>query len=101
MTCFVFSIYEKGNAPERLSRLSLSEWARLAPTRVLSKKYGAPSPTPRFQQAGSSPGNRLLQTLQDQFRYESLNAETEVYGVIADPIAHSLSPLIHNVIRAY
>ena len=30
------------------------------------------------------------------YHYDQINAETEVYGVIADPIGHSLSPLIHN-----
>ena len=30
------------------------------------------------------------------YDYESINAETEIYGVIADPIAHSLSPYVHN-----
>ena len=31
------------------------------------------------------------------YRYDSINVDTEVYGVIADPIGHSLSPLIHNL----
>ena len=30
------------------------------------------------------------------YRYDKINADTEVFGVIADPIGHSLSPLIHN-----
>ena len=30
------------------------------------------------------------------YRYDQINAETEVYGVVADPIGHSLSPLIQN-----
>ncbi len=35
------------------------------------------------------------------FRYDQINAETEVYGVVADPIGHSLSPLIHNAAFAH
>jgi 3-dehydroquinate dehydratase/shikimate dehydrogenase len=30
------------------------------------------------------------------YRYEEINADTQVFGVIGDPVAHSLSPLIHN-----
>jgi 3-dehydroquinate dehydratase/shikimate dehydrogenase len=30
------------------------------------------------------------------YRFDQINADTEVYGVVADPIGHSLSPLIHN-----
>ncbi len=30
------------------------------------------------------------------YRYESVTKETAIFGVIADPVAHSLSPLLHN-----
>ena len=30
------------------------------------------------------------------YHYDQINAETEVYGVIADPIRHSISPAVHN-----
>ena len=36
------------------------------------------------------------QELKQIYRYPSINADTEVYGVIGDPVAHSLSPLLHN-----
>jgi 3-dehydroquinate dehydratase/shikimate dehydrogenase len=32
----------------------------------------------------------------DLYRYDVIGLATEVYGVIADPVGHSLSPLIHN-----
>jgi 3-dehydroquinate dehydratase/shikimate dehydrogenase len=34
--------------------------------------------------------------MQRIYHYEELKADTHVYGVIGDPVAHSLSPLIHN-----
>jgi 3-dehydroquinate dehydratase/shikimate dehydrogenase len=30
------------------------------------------------------------------YRHDSIGKETAVYGVIADPVAHSLSPVVHN-----
>lgn len=67
------------------------------PTRVLGKKYGVPFTYATFSEKRIiAPGILFYKTLQEEYQYESINAETEVYGVIADPIAHSLSPLIHN-----
>lgn len=66
-------------------------------TRVLSLAggclytYAAPIEGP-----GTAPGQisaRLMRTL---YRAEKLSRQSRVYGVIADPVAHSKSPLIHN-----
>jgi 3-dehydroquinate dehydratase / shikimate dehydrogenase len=43
-----------------------------------------------------APGQISYQQMKEVYRYEKINMETEVYGVIADPVAHSLSPHIHN-----
>jgi 3-dehydroquinate dehydratase/shikimate dehydrogenase len=34
--------------------------------------------------------------MRETFRYESIRPDTVVYGVIADPVGHSLSPHVHN-----
>ncbi len=34
--------------------------------------------------------------LRSDYAYSEINADTDVYGVIGDPIGHSLSPAIHN-----
>ena len=36
--------------------------------------------------------------MRNTFRYESINEKTTILGVIADPVAHSFSPLIHNAL---
>ncbi len=41
-------------------------------------------------------GQLTIRQLKELYRYDSINAATELYGVIADPVAHSLSPAIHN-----
>jgi 3-dehydroquinate dehydratase/shikimate dehydrogenase len=66
-------------------------------TRVLGVKYGAP-----FTFAGFNPervfaaGMLPFQVLKKDYAYERINAQTEVYGVIGDPIEQSLSPTVHN-----
>jgi 3-dehydroquinate dehydratase/shikimate dehydrogenase len=44
----------------------------------------------------TAPGQVSAQTLKSLFRIAKLNAETRIFGVAGNPIAHSLSPLLHN-----
>ena len=44
----------------------------------------------------TAPGQVSLQEMKHLYRAHALNRQTQVYGVIGDPIAHSLSPLLHN-----
>ncbi|MDX1948341.1 MAG: shikimate dehydrogenase [Pirellulaceae bacterium] len=68
------------------------------PSRILAGKFGAPLTYATFNvERAMAPGQLSYQQMKEIYHYEQLNAETEVYGVIADPVAHSLSPLIHNV----
>ncbi|MGE3819154.1 MAG: shikimate dehydrogenase [Isosphaeraceae bacterium] len=66
-------------------------------TRILGAKYGAP-----FTYSGYNPerifaaGMPMASDLKRDYHYNEINAETQVFGVIGDPIGHSLSPAIHN-----
>ena len=46
--------------------------------------------------AATAPGQVSLQEMKHLYRAHMLNRQTQVFGVIGDPIAHSLSPLLHN-----
>jgi 3-dehydroquinate dehydratase/shikimate dehydrogenase len=67
------------------------------PSRILAGKFGAPFTYASFHQERSmAPGQFSYADMKDLYRYDSIDVDTDVYGVIADPIGHSLSPVIHN-----
>ena len=43
-----------------------------------------------------APGQLSFHDTIHKYHYERINADTQVFGVIADPVAHSYSPLLHN-----
>ena len=46
--------------------------------------------------ASTAPGQVSLQETKHLYRAHALNRRSQVFGVIGEPIAHSLSPLLHN-----
>ncbi|HEU5351775.1 MAG TPA: shikimate dehydrogenase [Terracidiphilus sp.] len=44
----------------------------------------------------TAPGQPSIRTLLDVYRIEQLDQATRIFGVAGNPVAHSLSPLIHN-----
>ena len=67
------------------------------PSRILAARFGAPFTYAAFEQESAvAPGQLGYKEMRDLYRYDEINRETDVFGVIADPVGHSLSPLIHN-----
>jgi len=46
--------------------------------------------------SGTAPGQMTVQQYRAQYSPDSMNLDTELYGIIADPVGHSMSPAIHN-----
>ncbi len=68
-----------------------------SPSRVLAGKYGAPFTYAAYSSERTlAPGQVSFRQMVDVYDYNSINKETELYGVIADPVEHSLSPVVHN-----
>ena len=67
------------------------------PTRVLSTAagglytYAAPNAA-----EGTSSGQVSAKLLRHLYRIERFSKQAKVYGVIADPVRHSISPAVHN-----
>jgi 3-dehydroquinate dehydratase/shikimate dehydrogenase len=67
------------------------------PSRILGAKYGAPFAYAAFnKERGVAPGLPSFAEMKDVYHYDAVNADTQVFGVVGDPVAHSLSPLLHN-----
>jgi 3-dehydroquinate dehydratase/shikimate dehydrogenase len=68
------------------------------PSRCLAAKYGAPFTYAAFnKERNLAPGIPSFADLKQIYHYPQINSATQVFGVIGDPVAHSLSPLIHNI----
>ncbi len=66
-------------------------------SRVLGPRAGAAFTFASFSDgAETAPGQVTARTLLDLYRIEQLDQATRLFGVAGNPIAHSLSPLMHN-----
>jgi len=65
------------------------------PARILALREGSALAYAPVAQA-TAPGQVSLHDLKHLYRAHKLNRRTQVYGVIGNPVGHSLSPLLHN-----
>jgi 3-dehydroquinate dehydratase/shikimate dehydrogenase len=71
------------------------------PTRILAARVGAAFTFATFNDDRVlAPGQIGWRQMRDMYRYEAISSSTRVYGVVADPVAHSLSPVVHNAALA-
>ncbi|MBN2270572.1 MAG: type I 3-dehydroquinate dehydratase, partial [Sedimentisphaerales bacterium] len=47
-------------------------------------------------ESATASGQLTIRKFKELYRGDCINSETHLFGVIADPVAHSLSPAIHN-----
>src|SRR5271156_2594384 len=65
------------------------------PLRILALREGSALAYAPVGEA-TAPGQVSLRAMKELYRAHELNRATKVYGVIGEPIGHSLSPLLHN-----
>ncbi|MFN2579226.1 MAG: shikimate dehydrogenase [Pyrinomonadaceae bacterium] len=46
--------------------------------------------------SGTAPGQLTAKELREVYRIDQINSDTQVFGIIGQPVSHSLSPRIHN-----
>jgi len=67
------------------------------PTRILAGRAGAPFTFATFNdERALAPGQIGWLKMRHVYRYDSIGPGTRIYGVVADPVAHSLSPAVQN-----
>ena len=71
-------------------------------TRILACRYGSPF---TFATASANrkvaPGQLTFEQMKELYRVEEITDKTKLFAVIADPVGHSLSPVIHNAAFAH
>jgi 3-dehydroquinate dehydratase/shikimate dehydrogenase len=66
-------------------------------TRVLAKKFDALLTFASLDKGiESAPGQPSIRDLRELYRWAAISSRTQVYGVVGCPVAHSMSPAIHN-----
>jgi len=91
----VLSLLRRHAAEGPLIALSMGEEG--VASRILAGKFAAfltfASPAAGV---GSAPGQVPYDQMLGMYRFRRINPNTAVYGVVANPVAHSMSPAIHN-----
>jgi 3-dehydroquinate dehydratase/shikimate dehydrogenase len=66
-------------------------------SRLLAKKLGAAITYAAIDESNATaPGQISVEKMKAVYRWDAMNDETEIFGVIGNPVAHSLSPLLYN-----
>lgn len=66
-------------------------------SRVLARKFGSFLSFAALDHGGGTAAGQIpVSDMKRLYRWDKLNASTKVYGVVGSPVAHSMSPAIHN-----
>jgi 3-dehydroquinate dehydratase / shikimate dehydrogenase len=88
-----FEILQKRNRPTIV--LCMGEAGIIS--RILAKKFGAFLTFASLDQdSATAPGQISIFQMKNLYRWDKINPKTKVYGVVAHPVGHSMSPAIHN-----
>ena len=83
------------NAPKPTVAFGMGDVGQAS--RIIQLKLGAPFTYAAVNaDAIVAPGMFTISQLQLNFGVRRINASTRIFGVVGDPIGHSLSPIIHN-----
>jgi len=94
----LFEVLRRADRPT----IALAMGERGVVSRILAGKFGGFLTFAALEpEKTSAAGQLTVEELTGLYRYPEMNAATELYGVIAKPVGHSMSPLIHNAAFAH
>ena len=85
----------EGRPEQSPARVGFAMGPQGIPGRILSLSRGAPW-TYGANGPAVAPGQLPVREMLDLYRVSQLDSETRVYGVVGNPVGHSLSPHMHN-----
>ncbi len=66
-------------------------------SRILAKKLGSLVTFASIdEKTATAPGQLTAEQFKKTFRFDGIKPNTELFGIISSPVAHSASPVIHN-----
>ncbi len=66
-------------------------------SRIIAKKLGSFVTWASIdEKTATAPGQLTIGQLKKLYRFDSIKADAKLFGVIAEPVGHSMSPAIHN-----
>lgn len=66
-------------------------------SRILAKKFGSVLTFASLEDgAQTAPGQLSVKTMKEVYRWDGIDKDTEIFGVIGNPVTHSVSPAMFN-----
>jgi 3-dehydroquinate dehydratase/shikimate dehydrogenase len=66
-------------------------------SRIIAKKLGSFVTFASIEEkTATAPGQLTVEQFKTIYRWDSISDDTELYGVIGSPVAHSVGPAVHN-----
>ncbi len=91
----ILRLLEYRSAKSRFVAIAMGEEGLIS--RVLGPRAGSAFTFASLEDGSeTAPGQVSAYTLRTLYRIDKINPETRIFGVAGNPIAHSLSPLMHN-----
>ncbi|MBX3389916.1 MAG: type I 3-dehydroquinate dehydratase [Phycisphaeraceae bacterium] len=93
----LFEMLRESDRP--MIALGMGEFGLMS--RVLAPKFGGFLTFASLRpETVTAPGQPTVSDLLDLYRFRSIRRATRVFGVVGWPVAHSMSPLVHNAVFA-
>jgi len=89
----IFELLNTANIP--IISFCMGELGHIS--RILTRKFGGLLTFASLEGGKeSAPGQLTVDELSKTYHFKNINKETKLYGVIGNPVSHSMSPVIHN-----